>query len=67
MALKSPTDKPVTTAVFRYFLPCPPEIKKVPKYCTSGLFSILHLKIAVRTGLEPVTPCMTGMYSNQLN
>ncbi len=28
----------------------------------------LHLKwIAVRTGLEPVTPCVTGMYSNQLN
>ena len=23
--------------------------------------------IAVRTGLEPVTPCVTGMYSNQLN
>ncbi len=20
-----------------------------------------------RTGLEPVTPCVTGMYSNQLN
>jgi len=25
------------------------------------------LKFAVRTGLEPVTPCVTGMYSNQLN
>ena len=23
--------------------------------------------LAVRTGLEPVTPCVTGMYSNQLN
>ena len=22
---------------------------------------------AVRTGLEPATPCVTGMYSNQLN
>ena len=21
----------------------------------------------VRTGLEPATPCVTGMYSNQLN
>ncbi len=21
--------------------------------------------LAVRTGLEPVTPCVTGMYSNQ--
>jgi len=21
----------------------------------------------MRTGLEPVTPCVTGMYSNQLN
>ena len=45
----------------------PPDIKKVPKHHTSGLFLILHLKIAVRTGLEPVTPCVTGMYSNQLN
>ncbi len=25
------------------------------------------LSSAVRTGLEPVTPCVTGMYSNQLN
>ena len=25
------------------------------------------VKEAVRTGLEPVTPCVTGMYSNQLN
>ena len=23
------------------------------------------LPFAVRTGLEPVTPCVTGMYSNQ--
>ena len=23
--------------------------------------------IAVWTGLEPATPCVTGMYSNQLN
>ena len=23
------------------------------------------MKFAVRTGLEPVTPCVTGMYSNQ--
>ena len=27
----------------------------------------LTLKLAVRTGLEPATPCVTGMYSNQLN
>ena len=27
----------------------------------------LELVLAVRTGLEPVTPCVTGMYSNQLN
>ena len=43
------------------------QTKKVPKYYTSGLYLILHLKNAVRTGLEPVTPCVTGMYSNQLN
>ena len=27
----------------------------------------LGLLLAVRTGLEPATPCVTGMYSNQLN
>ena len=25
------------------------------------------LPFAVRTGLEPATPCVTGRYSNQLN
>ena len=25
----------------------------------------MALIVAVRTGLEPVTPCVTGMYSNQ--
>ena len=25
------------------------------------------LLFAVRTGLEPATPCVTGMYSNRLN
>ena len=34
--------------------------KKEVNFCSSLLF-------AVRTGLEPVTPCVTGMYSNQLN
>jgi hypothetical protein len=38
-----------------------PGIKKVPEY------QRLKLKLAVRTGLEPATPCVTGMYSNQLN
>ena len=27
----------------------------------------LRFVLAVRTGLEPATPCVTGMYSNQLN
>ena len=27
----------------------------------------LYLLVAVWTGLEPATPCVTGMYSNQLN
>ena len=26
-----------------------------------------RVSVAVRTGLGPVTPCVTGMYSNQLN
>ena len=29
--------------------------------------SVTERLSAVRTGLEPVTPCVTGMYSNQLN
>ena len=28
---------------------------------------VLLPKVAVWTGLEPATPCVTGMYSNQLN
>ncbi len=28
-------------------------------------FGSFPLLVAVRTGLEPVTPCVTGMYSNQ--
>ncbi len=47
--------------VFRCFLPCPPEMRKVPKLV------LRDFSDAVRTGLEPVTPCVTGMYSNQLN
>ena len=30
-------------------------------------FQGIWIVVAVRTGLEPVTPCVTGMYSNQLN
>ena len=36
------------------------DIKKEETLMVSSL-------VAVRTGLEPVTPCVTGMYSNQLN
>ncbi len=39
------------------------EKGKVLKYKTSGLSQIS----AVRTGLEPVTSCVTGRHSNQLN
>ncbi len=28
---------------------------------------VLFIFLAVWTGLEPATPCVTGMYSNQLN
>ena len=28
---------------------------------------LLLLILAVRRGLEPLTPCVTGTYSNQLN
>ena len=29
--------------------------------------TVLKKAFAVWTGLEPATPCVTGMYSNQLN
>ena len=34
---------------------------------TKKPLSVTERLFAVRTGLEPVTPCVTGMYSNQLN
>ena len=36
--------------------------KSPRKFISRGFFVL-----AVRTGLEPATPCVTGMYSNQLN
>ena len=42
--------------------------KPFVKYAqTKKPLSITERLSAVRTGLEPVTPCVTGMYSNQLN
>ena len=41
--------------------------KKAPIPKRTRAFQISLSKRAVRTGLEPVTPCVTGMYSNQLN
>ena len=43
------------------------ENKKALKSLISELCFNLLFTFAVRTGLEPVTPCVTGMYSNQLN
>ena len=31
------------------------------------IISLLSFFLAVWTGLEPATPCVTGRYSNQLN
>ena len=49
-------------------------IKRAPDFTflgvKSGAYYVKHwfsILIAVRTGLEPATPCVTGMYSNQLN
>ena len=33
----------------------------------SGYYSFHIVSSAVRRGLEPLTPCVTGTYSNQLN
>ena len=45
--------------------------KKTPDFifwckigCLCGKILVLNI-LAVRTGLEPATPCVTGMYSNQ--
>ena len=37
------------------------------QYTKKGFLFEESFSFAVRTGLEPVTPCVTGMYSNQLN
>lgn len=48
-----------------------PKTKKPRKllvYKAFALFSpTLRRTLAVRRGLEPLTPCVTGTYSNQLN
>ena len=43
---------------------CYPKGKSPRKLFTYKGFGFIK---AVRTGLEPATPCVTGMYSNQLN
>lgn len=43
-----------------------PEVASLFRLNTKKLIISDEL-IAVRTGLEPATPCVTGMYSNQLN
>ena len=44
------------------------KTKKTPlKQILKTSFYFFHPTFAVRTGLEPATPCVTGMYSNQLN
>ena len=41
--------------------------KALKSFEFQSFFFICSFEEAVRTGLEPVTPCVTGMYSNQLN
>ena len=67
VTLKRTLNLPLITSSKRYF--SPPEIqqKKLQFRWESEFFLILLFQVAVRTGLEPVTPCVTGMYSNQLN
>ena len=46
-----------------------PERKSKKKETVSALYQRLTISLssAVRTGLEPVTSCVTGRHSNQLN
>ena len=49
---------------------CGWDIRKIKKTALikQGLSGYLHyVKVAVRTGLEPATSCVTGRHSNQLN
>lgn len=41
--------------------------KKMSNKISTKLKLLILLSPAVRTGLEPATPCVTGRYSNQLN
>ena len=59
-----------------YFYNIPPTFAGEPLYPLLTPLRFIKTKtspkflwnsFAVRTGLEPVTPCVTGMYSNQLN
>ena len=45
----------------------PKTDKKFPYREIKKSSEFIRNSFAVRTGLEPVTPCVTGMYSNQLN
>ena len=49
---------------YQRFIPPPPLLRFIK---TKMSPKFLWNSFAVRTGLEPVTPCVTGMYSNQLN
>lgn len=40
---------------------------KKGKACNWLNYRLFYSSLAVRTGLEPATPCVTGTYSNQLN
>ena len=44
-----------------------PFLSALPAFVTKKSPKFLWNSFAVRTGLEPVTPCVTGRYSNQLN
>ncbi len=39
----------------------------IKKHVSHNLESMLAFSMAVRTGLEPATSCVTGRHSNQLN
>ncbi len=41
--------------------------QKAHQRSSDGLVASEEKLLAVRTGLEPATPCVTGRYSNQLN
>ena len=67
MVAQSPPQIPHITNLYHTPTPPPPTTHKKNEQQAQRLNCSFPLSTAVRTRLELATPCVTGMYSNQLN